>query len=225
MMMENNQNNQSVLKGYNMLLYFAGSMVMYEPTQECVVDFWKKGILKQLPVKSLNPLFINAASQLRESCDDVTLCLDNLQDDYQALFPVDGVPSVVPFRESIYTGSMSSGVFKDPEKVGDFYDSYGWSSKLRKNRDDDHIGIELLFLSKMVEKYLVMDDEPCKKEMRKEIRRYIDTHLLPWIPKWNELVQEHARTLCYKGIGTLIHACVEDIKSLLAEPETTLYLK
>ncbi len=217
MKMEINSDNQSVLKGYNMLLYFAGSMVMYEPTQECVVDFWKKGVLKQLPVKSMNPLFINAASQLRESCEDVSLCLNNLRSDYNRLFANNGA-SIVPSKASVYIGGQSSGVFKKPENVSEFYDSYGWVSKLRERMDDDHLGIELLFLTRMIDKYLVLDDEPCRREMRNEINRFIDNHLLTWLPRWNELIQKHASTLCYKGIGTLIHACVEDIKNLVSVP-------
>ena len=50
----NNQEN-NILKGYNMLLYFAGSMIMYEPSEECIVDFWTNGVLKKLPVSSSNP--------------------------------------------------------------------------------------------------------------------------------------------------------------------------
>ena len=78
------------------------------------------------------------------------------------------------------------------------------------------------FLHGLIEKYLALEDEPCRIEMRKEILRFIDQHLLPWIPHWNEQMQEHATTLCYKGIGTLIHACIEDINSLLSHPENTL---
>ena len=55
-----------------MLLYFAGSMIMHEPSEECIVDFWEKGILKNLPVSSSNPNFIKAASQLRDSFTDKT---------------------------------------------------------------------------------------------------------------------------------------------------------
>ncbi|MCX6259712.1 MAG: hypothetical protein NTY95_02595 [Bacteroidia bacterium] len=68
------KDQNALLKGYNMLLYFAGSMIMYEPVEECVVDFWSKGILKALPVKSNNTRFNTASSQLRESCKDKTLC-------------------------------------------------------------------------------------------------------------------------------------------------------
>jgi TorA maturation chaperone TorD len=81
---------------------------------------------------------------------------------------------------------------------------------------DDHLGIELLFLTRLLEKYLSLDDDPCCSEMRKEIRRFIDQHILSWIPEWNNDIRKHAHTLCYKGIGTMIYACAEDIYGLLA---------
>ncbi|NLJ44586.1 MAG: hypothetical protein GX431_13070, partial [Bacteroidales bacterium] len=86
MIIKNLKDEKSVLKGYNMLLYFAGSLIMYEPDDECVVDFWSKGILKRLPVSSSNPRFIEAASQLRNSCKDLSVCRENLQNDFKRLF-------------------------------------------------------------------------------------------------------------------------------------------
>ena len=218
MIMENKVDNHNILKGYNMLLYFAGSMVMYEPTQECVVDFWKNGLLKQLPVKSMNPRFVNAASQLRESVEDSTLSIINLRDDYNRLFPSEDKP-LVPLKGSLYKEERIAEKLKKPENVTEFYDSYGWVSKFRSKMADDHLGIELLFLTRMIEKYLVLEDDPCRVEMRNEIRRFINHHLLPWVPQWNEQMQEHANTLIYKGIGTLIHACIEDIDSVLSSSD------
>jgi TorA maturation chaperone TorD len=86
--------------------------------------------------------------------------------------------------------------------------------KIQGKINDDHLGIELLFLTLLVEKYLVLDDQVCVAEMRNEIRRYIDEHIFSWIRRWNSKMQEFANTLCYKGIATLIFACVEDIYSL-----------
>ncbi len=212
--MENIEDN-NILKAYNMLLLFAGSMVLYEPSKECVVDFWKNGLLKQLPVASRNPRFINAASQLRESVENVHLCVDDLLTDYRRLFP-SGNNSLVPVRESGYHKHNGSGHAED---VSAFYDAYGWVSKMRGKENDDHLAIELLFLTRLIEKYLSIDDLPCKNEMGKEIRRFIGQHLLSWIPQWNDQVQEHANTLCYKGIGTLIHACIEDVNNVLSNTD------
>ena len=200
--------NHNILKGYNMLLYFAGSMIMYEPNQECVVDFWQQGILKKLPVSSANPNFTRAASQLRESCVDKSLCLESLNEDYNRLFAAKEKP-LAPAFESLYTSNQESG-----QSVTEFYDSYGWKSKFKGKVKDDHLAIELLFLTLLVEKYLVLDDQVCVAEMRNEIRRFIDEHIFSWIRLWNVKMQEFSNTLCYKGIATLIFACVEDIYSL-----------
>jgi TorA maturation chaperone TorD len=206
--METRDGNHNILKGYNLLLYFAGSMIMYEPIEECVVDFWKQGILAKLPVSSSNPNFARAASLLRESCSDKSLCLERLNEDYNRLFANEG-RALAPAFESLYTNNSGSG-----QSVSGFYDSYGWKSKVKGKINDDHLGIELLFLTLLVEKYLVLDDQACVAEMRNEIRRFIDDHIFTWIRRWNSKMQELANTLCYKGIATLIYACVEDIYSL-----------
>jgi TorA maturation chaperone TorD len=214
------KDQKSVIKAYNMLLYFSGSMIMYEPVEECVIDFWSKGILKTLPVKSNNPRFVLAASQLRESCLDKAICKTMLQEDFNRLISGAAVPLAPPFKSN-YIDSLikeESGA----EKVTDFYNSYGWEKRFRYNTPDDNLGIELLFLTLLLDKYIALDDEACLKEMRKEIRRFLMNHILSWLPEWNERVQEYARTLSYKGIATLIYASCEDIYGFLddAKPGT-----
>jgi TorA maturation chaperone TorD len=209
--MELQSYSHNILKGYNMLLYFAGSLVMYEPKEECIVDFWQQGILTKLPVSSSNPNYAKAASQLRESCTDKVQCLKNLRDDYFKLFDGHGLP-FAPAYESLYNNHAAEGMKN--LAVSDFYYSYGWISKYKGRISDDHLAVELLFLTILVEKYLTIDDQVCLVEIRSEIRRFIDQHLFSWLGKWNEKVQEHAGSLCYKGIATLIYACVEDIYAL-----------
>lgn len=204
----------NVLKGYNMLLYFAGTMIMFDPSQECINDFWSKGILKSLPVLSHNPRFIMAASQLHQSVGDRDSSVLKMREDYLALFTGTGNPFAPPF-ESVYRSKDHLMFDKQTAEVREFYRSYGWESKFKGSIPDDHLGIELLFLTLMVEKYLEFEDEACNSEMRNEIRRFIDQHLMSWIPEWNEHVQKHSKTISYKGIATLILACIEDINSLM----------
>jgi TorA maturation chaperone TorD len=209
--MEIRNENHNILKAYNLLLYFSGSMIMYEPNEECIVDFWQQGILERLPVSSSNPNFARASSQLRDSCMDKSLCLKEMREDYNKLFAGQGAP-LAPAYESLY--SNDSGPNQNGSTVSDFYNSYGWISKYKGKIKDDHLGIELLFLTLLVEKYLVLDDQVCVVEMRNEIRRFIDQHIFTWIRRWNAKMQEFADTMCYKGIATLIFACIEDIYSL-----------
>ncbi len=220
--METKSQQHNILKGYNMLIYFAGSMIMYEPSEECITDFWTNGILKNLPVSSSNPTFIMAASQLRESCIEKAICRKMLREDYVKLFSRQETPAA-PVYESLYRLKGKSDSATDSAKVTEFYKSYGWESKFKSRIKDDHLGVELLFLTLLIDKYLVFDDEACRGEMRQEIRRFIDNHILSWIPEWNKKVQANSETLCFKGIATLILACCEDIFSLLDQKSLTTF--
>lgn len=217
----NNDKMHNVLKGYNMLLYFAGTMIMFDPSRECIHDFWTQGILKNLPVSSRNPRFIEAASQLRESVDDQKDSFGMMKEDYVELFTGEGKPLAPPF-ESVYINADALIPGRQTSEVKEFYKSYGWESRYNGKIPDDHLGVELLFLTLMVEKLLEMDDDFCNTEMRNEIRRYIKQHLMSWIPDWNKNVQRHAITLSYKGIGTLIQACVEDLYIIMSQSNTNL---
>jgi TorA maturation chaperone TorD len=218
--MDTKSQQHDILKGYNMLLYFAGSMMMNEPSEECISDFWTNGILKNLPVSSSNPNFIKAAFQMRKSCEDKTICVKKLRVDYVRLFARQELP-LAPAYESLYRkhGHLNSG--HHSASVTEFYNSYGWESKFKGKIEDDHLGIELLFLTLLIDRYKVLDDEVCRVEMRKEIRRFINHHILSWVSEWNKKVQVHSNTFCYKGIGTLILACAEDIFTILDQKAST----
>lgn len=204
-----------------MLLYFAGTMIMFDPSQECIHDFWSKGILKNLPVSSHNPRFILAASQLHQSVDDPDSSVKKMKQEYLVLFTGTGNPLAPPY-ESVYRSKDHLLFDKQTSEVREFYRSYGWESRFKGSIPDDHLGIELLFLTLMVEKYLELDDEVCNSEMRNEIRRFINDHLMSWVPEWNMHVQEHSKTLSYKGIATLILACIEDLNNILDQDKAYL---
>jgi TorA maturation chaperone TorD len=222
MIFEENHNDSSqnnLLKGYNMLLYFSGSLIMYEPTEECVMDFFSDGLLKKLPISSSNPRFINAAALLRESCVSSDTCRTDLIRDHRRLFAFDGMRLAIPL-ESEYYGVQKN---HDPAKsVREFYDSYGWKPRPGENAPDDHLGIEVLFLTKLIDKYLQLDDKPCCREMKKEIHRFIAQHVITWFGKWNEKVQENSLSSYYKGIGNLVLACAEDLYGIFDDQNSPL---
>lgn len=216
---EINKQENNILKGYNMLLFFAGTVIMYEPSEECIFDFWTNGILKNLPVSSSNPTFVMAASQLRNCCVEENICKKTLQDDFTKLFNREYL-ALAPALESAYNKNSTQISGNHSAKVTDFYNSYGWKSKFKNKINDDHISIELLFLTRLIENYLVLDDNVCQIEMGNEICRFIDTHLFSWIGEWNKKVQLNSDTVDFKGIANLIVACIEDIYSIFSrEPK------
>ncbi len=214
--MEIENKQQNILKGYTMLLYFAGSMITYEPSEECIVDFLKNGIVKTLPVSSSNPNFIMAASQLRYSCDDINLCGRQLKEDFARLFSRSEM-KLAPAIESVYHNNINGLTGRQLESASEFYNSYGWVSKFRGKIQDDHLGVELLFLTRLIDKFLDLDDKVCRVEMKNEIIRFIDNHILSWVGEWNRKIQANSNTLTFKAIGSLILACTEDLRSFFSE--------
>lgn len=210
--MKNEAHN--LLKGYNMLLYFTGSMIMSEPTEECVIDFWASGSLKRLPVTSNNPRFVKASAILRDECSDREICRKMLSDDYFRLFAENGA-QLAPAISSVYSYLSMQ---REHDSAEYFYQSFGWNN-IYMNKAPDHLGIELLFLTKLIDKYLLLDDIPCRNEMRREISLYIKSCILSWIPAWNEKVQKHANTTLYRGIGLLILSCAEDLHTIFSSAE------
>lgn len=142
-------------------------------------------------------------------------------EDYQRLFSNPRFAVAVPLKSLWAPEDAVEGTSKDDEP-GSFYESYGWKPKLRNRLPDDHLGIEILFLTLLTDKLTSFDDEACRSEMKKEIRKFIKDHMFSWVPQWNSVVQEFAGSMCYRGISTLILACAEDIYALL-DTENDLY--
>jgi putative dimethyl sulfoxide reductase chaperone len=213
-MIQGTDNKENLLKAYSMLLYFSGSMLMFEPVEECITEFWRNGILKKLPVTSKNPRFMKAAAVLYSSCDDPATCIKALKDDYLSLFTGAGTMLAPPY-ESIFLSDEHLMFDKQTHEVRKFYNDYGWRSRFEGKVPDDHLGTEILFINLMVDKYMALDDPACRREMRNEMQRFIERHPLKWIGLWQAEVDRHSTTKCFKGISLLLYASLEDMVDIL----------
>jgi TorA maturation chaperone TorD len=210
---ENNPGN-NVLKGYSMLLSFAGTFVLQQPQTGCINDLAETDIFKRMPVESKNPGFILASSYLRTICKGVDIDYDMIMSDHKSLFGAKG-KSLAPPYESEYLSDDKLLFKEQTSEVSKIYEIYGWRSESADFVPGDHLGIELQFLILLVEKYLEIEDGICKKELIKDLNRYINNHLSPWINEWNQLVQKNASSDFYKGVGHLIVSCIQDISKIL----------
>lgn len=99
----------------------------------------------------------------------------------------------------------------------------------RLNQDpDDHIGLELEFLAALanraldiLDSYEETDSEDTNKGTREAqvadlnrhlsaMHSFLSTHLLAWGDTFFSLVQEHAQTEFFRGVGTLGHGVLDD---------------
>jgi TorA maturation chaperone TorD len=208
------ENNSDILKGYRMLLYFAGSFVLNEPTENSIQDLVAEDIFKKMPVKSNNPNYILASSFLNNINSSKEIAFDEILADHLNLFSDTGIKKAPPY-ESYYRSEDHTLNQESAREVNHTYRTYGWVSALGGEVSDDHIGIELQFLNLMLEKYFELDDGACHRELTKDIKKFIELHIQPWIKLWNHDIQQNALSDFYKGVGYLVVACTQDIYILV----------
>jgi len=213
---EVSDNQQNLLKGYTMMLYFSGSMVMFDPTTECVYDFWTKGIIKHFPVSSSNPDFIKAAGLLQESARRASNKYELLKEDFLRLFTGNGKPLAPPV-ESFYRGDEQLISGRTVGEIKNIYRKHSWESRFINKIPDDHLGIEILFLTHLIEKYIDSREKSANQSLGSEITEFIQEHMLSWIPLWKDDVIKHANTFAYRGIALLVMASLEDVKTIIKE--------
>jgi TorA maturation chaperone TorD len=126
--------------------------------------------------------------QLRGSAG-IQKCISRLQEDYNKLFTSTDLPCPAIKSNFITIIVRMEGTGKG-KRVLQFY---GWKNRSRYNIPDD-LWIELLFLTLLNDKYISIDDDACRKEMGNEIRRFIEQHILSWLPEWNNLMQQNSNT-------------------------------
>lgn len=123
---------------------------------------------------------------------DIKEPLDAIIEDYTRLFygPSDTIPPI----ESLYHYKDAPSMWNQTtESVSDFYHFCGLDlDEEQTELPPDHIAIEFLFIS-----YLIEND------MVDELRAFFDEHIMKWIPQYCDVMQEKAQTEFYKEIAAI----------------------
>jgi TorA maturation chaperone TorD len=99
--------------------------------------------------------------------------------------------------------------------LSEVYGRYGYRRAEECDLEADHLGIQLLFVNLLIEKYLTEDDYEIREMIRKDLVSFIKDEMLTWLPRWAEKVSENSVTKCYTGISGLIVGGLEDVKDIL----------
>ncbi|MBL6983284.1 MAG: molecular chaperone TorD family protein [Anaerolineales bacterium] len=130
---------------------------------------------------------------------------DEWRSDYTSLFV--GVGEVLaPPWESVYFSEERLVFQEQTLQVREWYRRFGVEPEKLHKEPDDHIGLELTFvsyLSKLALQALEDQDEEKYEKLLDAQRQFISKHLLRWGTQWCNLVGEHARTDFYKGLAFL----------------------
>lgn len=94
-------------------------------------------------------------------------------------------------------------------QVRAYYTRHGLTVGDWRTRPEDHLALELQFLAHLF--------EPVRGDTLAEAARFMDEHLLRWLPPFSQRVAERCRTRFFAALALLTAAYCEELRELLAQ--------
>lgn len=132
--------------------------------------------------------------------------LDELASDYAAIYLTYGLHASP--CESVWLDQENLGMQAPMFQVREFYRHFHLAAANWRMRPDDHLVLELHFLS------CLMQDSHA--QALPESARFLDEHLMRWLPLFAQRVAARCATPFYAGLAQLTLAYCDELRDLLA---------
>ncbi len=113
--------------------------------------------------------------------------------------------------ESVYFNQQRLVFQKQTLQVREWYARYNLQAERINREPDDHIGLELIFVSQLATRaaQAIEQGEPqAADELLRAEGQFLSEHLLRWGPAFGRLVVQHAETDFYRGLGHLLRGAL-----------------
>lgn len=204
---------EELLQAYTSLFLFLGGSVSMTPGESGLSHLCDEGLLRNLPVSSTNARFARASRIFKSPCPLKQQCRHAVGDNYNSLLSGNGTTGAYPAASNWIKSERPPEEHYD--ELCSLYRRYGYSRGDESSQAPDHLGIQLLFINLMLEKYLTEDDYEIRAMISNDLIRFIREEMLNWLPRWAEAVSEKSKTKCYTGISDLIVGGLEDVLDIL----------
>ncbi|MBI2252308.1 MAG: molecular chaperone TorD family protein [Armatimonadetes bacterium] len=137
--------------------------------------------------------------------------LKELKEDYNRLF-IGPNKLLAPPWESVYRSSERLVFQSAALEVREYYLKMNLVHPEILVSPDDHISLELEFMSFLCNKALEFLEKDNLKEAEKYLeieKSFLEEHLLKWIFDFTKDIEENARTLLYKGIAKFLREFID----------------
>ncbi len=132
---------------------------------------------------------------------------DELAADYAAIY-LNHAISASPY-ESVWLDEENLAMQAPMFQVREIYRKHGLGVIDWRNRADDHLVVELQFIA-----WLAKSDG---EDSLREGARFMDEHLLRWLPKFGERVAKRCATPFYAAAAWLTWAYCDELREVLAD--------
>ena len=139
----------------------------------------------------------------------------DIQAEYTRLF-IGAGRVLAPVWESVYFNEARMVFQEQTQQVRQWYRRFGLEPEKLHAEPDDHIGLEMGFIShlaKLALKAIDQSDDDKLEELLAAQRQFLTEHLLLWGPSWCSLVEENARSDFYLGLGRLTLGALKGVSS------------
>ncbi|MGG0720005.1 molecular chaperone TorD family protein [Robertmurraya massiliosenegalensis] len=177
------------------------------------------GYIGSFPFKQENALIQDGVTDIsiflaQHDMDDV---FDSLHWDYTKMF-IGPYELPAPLWESAYLNEERLLFQKETLMVRQAYLKYCFLPAQFGKEADDHLGYELDFLYQLNELTMKkIEEEEFPTEMIIDQIRFIEEHLLKWVPILREKIVQHAQFDFYKGMVKILQGFLEIDKVCLEE--------
>lgn len=195
-----------------------------EPSKEYLKQFIQKNMINLFPFKEDSEGIREGIKEIKSyltSHDVVNIDkhYEELHWDYTRMF-IGPFELPTPPWESSYVRKDRLLFQGTTMNVRRYYDKYGIIVSDYNIEADDHIGLELDFIYHLNERCLkIMEHNDGKglKPLIKDQQRFINDHLLKFVPKFSHSVIKEANTTFYVGFAKVLHHYLQIDSKVLDE--------
>lgn len=200
-----------VLDGYAAACAFL-SRLFLEPADESLISALSDGPLPADWPMEADEDTVRGLQELRAG---MATPLEILLIDHRDLFEGPDHVLACPY-ESVYLSEEHLTFEQQTLAVRAFYHRFGVGAPLPGKEPDDHIGLELSFVSRLC--LLGLDaiessDADAETAIMASVGDFLDQHLLRWVDRCLDRVDEHATTDFYRGLGHLTRGAVRQLEA------------
>ncbi len=188
----------------------AARLVQQEPDGEWIRTCVEENLFSASPFGMDDPAVIDGLRKLSSWCsdarEDMAGSTGAVKRDWLRLFVGLGAP-LAPVWESFYTEPTAAMFGRSTIDVRAAYRAWGLEFERKAHEPDDSLGLMLAFCSYLMEceiRSASVSDASGAAEASSALEDFMVKHMLPWASAWRFLVQDHARTDYYRGVGELV---------------------
>lgn len=194
-----------------------------EPPREFVETLATSGTVSAFPFRDESPAIAAGVSEVAAHLNDpanlTTEAHEDLHWDFTRMF-IGPFTLPAPPYESVYRGEDRLLYQEETLEVRQEYRKYGLNTRECNPEPDDHVGLELDFmyhLTQLASERFAAGDRPGLAAVLQDQRRFLDQHLLQWVPKFSDDVIRSADTDFYRGFARILSGYLTMDRQLLDE--------